>query len=212
MQSLSAAGLTGDRAVTCATWYGKLPSFFTDSLSPNVGVVDVQRRRATGNPGGTDGAVFACYGTPSFGMGAVGWNYGTYTWHTNRDTYDKVVFDDLKHNATLAAMMAYLASEDPAVHPARAVAGQLAGKLAGATAERLRAGPTRGSREQGIVSQAEEKCTSPRLTVPAADDGHAAVGAAGRGCRSGAHDGFIAAAGEPTGGRVTDYGRSTNGP
>jgi hypothetical protein len=46
-------------------------------------------------------------------MGAVNWNYGTYTWHTNRDTYDKVVFDDLKHNATLAAMMAYLASEDP---------------------------------------------------------------------------------------------------
>jgi hypothetical protein len=67
----------------------------------------------TGNPGGTDGAVFACYGTPSFGMGAVGWNYNTYTWHTNRDTYDKVVFDDLKHNATLAALMAYLASEDP---------------------------------------------------------------------------------------------------
>ena len=57
--------------------------------------------------------MFACYATPSFGLGAVSWNYGSYTWHTNRDTYDKVVFDDLKHNATLAAMMAYLASEDP---------------------------------------------------------------------------------------------------
>jgi hypothetical protein len=57
--------------------------------------------------------VFACFGTPSFGMGAVGWNYGTYTWHTNRDTYDKIVFDDVKHNATLAALMVYLASEDP---------------------------------------------------------------------------------------------------
>jgi carboxypeptidase Q len=65
------------------------------------------------NPGGTDGAVFTCYGTPSIGMGAVSWNYNTYTWHTNRDTYDKVVFDDVKHNATLAAMLAYLASEDP---------------------------------------------------------------------------------------------------
>ena len=73
----------------------------------------------TGNPGGTDGAVFACFGTPSFGMGAVGWNYGTYTWHTNRDTYDKIVFDDLKHNATLAAMMAYLASRGSEVHQAR---------------------------------------------------------------------------------------------
>ena len=41
------------------------------------------------------------------------WDYGTVTWHTERDTYDKVVFDDLKCNATLTAMLAYLASEDP---------------------------------------------------------------------------------------------------
>ena len=39
--------------------------------------------------------------------------YRQYTWHTNRDTYDKIVFDDLKENATLAAMVAYMASEDP---------------------------------------------------------------------------------------------------
>ena len=32
---------------------------------------------------------------------------------TSAPSKDKVVFDDLKHNATLAAMMAYLASEDP---------------------------------------------------------------------------------------------------
>ena len=76
-----------------------------------------------GNPGGTDGAVFACFGTPSFGMGAVSWNYGTYTWHTNRDTYDKVVFDDLKHNATLAAMMAYRVGGS-GVHQAGQFAGQ----------------------------------------------------------------------------------------
>jgi hypothetical protein len=43
----------------------------------------------------------------------LNWNYGNETWHTDRDTYDKIVFDDLKANATLAAMMAYLASEDP---------------------------------------------------------------------------------------------------
>jgi hypothetical protein len=43
----------------------------------------------------------------------LNWNYGNDTWHTDRDTYDKIVFDDLKANATLAAMMAYLASEDP---------------------------------------------------------------------------------------------------
>ena len=111
VQSLSSSGLTNIGG-HLASWYSKLPSFYTDSSSANVvswSFNDVP----TGSPGGTDGAVFACFGTPSFGMGAVGWNYGTYTWHTNRDTYDKIVFDDLKHNATLAAMLAYLASEDP---------------------------------------------------------------------------------------------------
>ena len=37
----------------------------------------------------------------------------TYTWHTNLDTFDKLVFDDLRHNAMLVAMLAYQASEDP---------------------------------------------------------------------------------------------------
>ena len=111
VQSLSSSGLT-DIGRHLKSWYAQLPVFYTDSLSTNVvswSFNDVP----TGNPGGTDGAVFACFGTPSFGMGAVNWNYGTYTWHTNRDTYDKIVFDDLRHNATLAAMLAYLASEDP---------------------------------------------------------------------------------------------------
>jgi hypothetical protein len=100
------------RVQSLKQWYSKLPGFYTDSMSANVvswSFNDVP----TGNPGGTDGAVFACFGTPSFGMGAVSWNYNTYTWHTNRDTFDKVVFDDVKHNATLAALMVYLASEDP---------------------------------------------------------------------------------------------------
>jgi hypothetical protein len=111
VQSISAAGLTAI-GPHLRDWYSKLPPFYTDSLSDNV-VAWSFADRPTGNPGGTDGAVFACYGTPSFGLGALGWNYGTYTWHTNRDTYDKVVFDDLKHNATLAALLAYQASEDP---------------------------------------------------------------------------------------------------
>jgi carboxypeptidase Q len=62
--------------------------------------------------GGSDHASFVCYGAPAFGLGALDWSYGQYTWHTQRDTYDKVVVDDLKSNATLTAMLAYLASED----------------------------------------------------------------------------------------------------
>ena len=111
VQSVTSSGLS-DIGHHLKAWYEKLPSFYTDSLSPNV-VSWAFNDVPTGNPGGTDGAVFACKGTPSFGMGAVSWNYSSYTWHTNRDTYDKVVFDDLQHNATLAAMLAYAASEDP---------------------------------------------------------------------------------------------------
>ena len=63
--------------------------------------------------GGSDDFSFYCAGVPAFSLSGVRWNYGNYTWHTDRDTYDKVVFDDLKANATLTAMLAYLASEDP---------------------------------------------------------------------------------------------------
>ena len=58
-------------------------------------------------------------GAPSFRLQAAYDEYRQYTWHTNRDTYDKIVFDDLRNNATLAAMLAYLASE----------ANQLSGEL-----------------------------------------------------------------------------------
>jgi len=40
--------------------------------------------------------------------------YGSYTWHTNRDTYDKIVFEDVRNNAILTAIMVYMACENPA--------------------------------------------------------------------------------------------------
>ncbi|MEE2710682.1 MAG: M20/M25/M40 family metallo-hydrolase [Gemmatimonadota bacterium] len=67
--------------------------------------------------GGTDHASFVAVGAPGFGIGSLSWDYFRYTWHTNRDTYDKVVFDDLKNNVILAASLIYLASEDPEFFP-----------------------------------------------------------------------------------------------
>lgn len=67
--------------------------------------------------GGSDFASFVAVGAPGFSLSSLNWSYGTYTWHTNRDTYDKIVFDDVKNNAILAAIMAYQASEDPAKTP-----------------------------------------------------------------------------------------------
>jgi len=37
------------------------------------------------------------------------------TWHTNRDTYDKIVFDEVKQNAIIVAILTYLACEEPAL-------------------------------------------------------------------------------------------------
>ncbi|RYZ47040.1 MAG: M28 family peptidase, partial [Sphingobacteriales bacterium] len=69
-----------------------------------------------GSPGGggSDFASFVAVGAPGFSLSSTSWAYGSYTWHTNRDTYDKIVFDDVRSNAILTAILAYMASEDPA--------------------------------------------------------------------------------------------------
>ena len=62
--------------------------------------------------GGSDNASFVAAGAPAFSLSSLSWNYWNYTWHTNRDTYDKIVFDDVKSNVILTAILAYMASED----------------------------------------------------------------------------------------------------
>ena len=71
--------------------------------------------RFPGTPGGggSDFASFVAVGAPGFSLSSIGWSYGNYTWHTNRDTYDKVVFDDVRSNAILTAILVYQACEDP---------------------------------------------------------------------------------------------------
>ena len=88
-----------------AAWMSRIPTEITRHITLGV----------PGQPagGGSDHASFICSGAPGLGLGALGWEYGTYTWHTNRDTYDKVVPDELRNNAVLTAMLVYLASEEP---------------------------------------------------------------------------------------------------
>ena len=62
--------------------------------------------------GSTDHASFVAAGVPAFNLSALDWAYSNFTWHTNLDTYDKIVFDDLKNNVILTAILAYKASED----------------------------------------------------------------------------------------------------
>ena len=103
VQSTSGVGLP-DAGAHMQQWLAKLPQEFQSQI----------RYSGVGGPatGGTDNASFDCYGVPGFGLSSLGWDYGTYTHHTNRDSFDKIVFDDLKGNATITAMLAYLASED----------------------------------------------------------------------------------------------------
>lgn len=73
----------------------------------------------TGPPGtgGSDHSSFQCAKAPVIGMGGPGWDYGNLTWHTNRDTYDKIVGEDLTFNATFAALMVYQADHDAVMLP-----------------------------------------------------------------------------------------------
>jgi hypothetical protein len=97
-------GLTGAGA-HFGRWLSQLPSEIE-------GLIDLD---LPGVPerGGSDHMSFLCAGAPSFRLQSHYPDYRQYTWHTNRDTYDKLIMDDLRNNATVAAMLAYLASEDP---------------------------------------------------------------------------------------------------
>lgn len=67
--------------------------------------------------GGSDYASFVTAGAPGFSLSSLNWSYFNYTWHTNRDTYDKIVFDDVRNNVILTAILTYMASEDPETFP-----------------------------------------------------------------------------------------------
>ncbi|MCM4159056.1 peptidase M28 [Antarcticibacterium sp. W02-3] len=68
-----------------------------------------------GSPGrgGSDYASFVAAGAPAFSLSSLSWDYWNYTWHTNLDTYDKIVWDDVRDNVILTAILTYMASEDP---------------------------------------------------------------------------------------------------
>jgi carboxypeptidase Q len=69
-----------------------------------------------GNPGGRGGsdyAAFVPYEVPAFFLLSNNWDYGTYTWHTSLDTYDKIVWEEMRRNAVTIATLVYLACEEP---------------------------------------------------------------------------------------------------
>lgn len=86
-------------------WLARVPTDLSEGIE----------LRAPGTPsrGGSDHSSFVCHGAPAFFLSSSSWDYGTYTWHTDLDTFDKIAFDEVRDNARLVAMLAYLASEHP---------------------------------------------------------------------------------------------------
>ncbi len=68
-----------------------------------AGAISNKNRRA----GGTDSSSFAEAGLPGVGLGQDPIEYFTDTWHTNLDTYERIIEDDVKKDAIEVAAMVY---------------------------------------------------------------------------------------------------------
>jgi len=79
-----------------------------DILKPfkDDGVVGAVSTRSRGL-GGSDNTSFNQAGLPGIGMGQDTIEYGTHTWHTNLDTYERILIDDVKKNAVTVAWCVY---------------------------------------------------------------------------------------------------------
>jgi carboxypeptidase Q len=68
-----------------------------------VGAVASRSRRL----GGSDNTSFSQAGLPGIGMGQDPIEYGSHTWHTNLDTYERILEDDVKKDAMVVAWAVY---------------------------------------------------------------------------------------------------------
>jgi carboxypeptidase Q len=76
------------------------------------GVVGAIASRSRGL-GGTDSTSFNQAGLPGIGLAQDSIEYGTHTWHTNLDTYERILEDDVKKAAVVVATAVYeLATRD----------------------------------------------------------------------------------------------------
>ncbi len=57
--------------------------------------------------GGSDNGSFNLAGLPGIGVGQDPIEYGNFTWHTNLDTYERIVEDDVKRSAIIIAAAVY---------------------------------------------------------------------------------------------------------
>ena len=85
-------------------WLNQVPKDITKHISTSFPGIP--------GSGGTDNAAFVAYGVPAFNLGTQNWGYGTYTWHTNRDSYDKIMFNEVVRNVITTAILTYQAAQE----------------------------------------------------------------------------------------------------
>ncbi|WP_118976800.1 M28 family peptidase [Taibaiella koreensis] len=93
-------------------WFGYLPE-------ENRKAIETTFPGDPGGRGGSDYAAFIPYDVPAFFLLSNNWDYGMYTWHTTLDTYDKIVWEEMRRNAVTMATLVYLACEEPEVFSRR---------------------------------------------------------------------------------------------
>jgi carboxypeptidase Q len=78
----------------------------------DLGVMGASATRSR-RSGGTDSTSFNEAGLPGIGLSQDPIEYGTYTWHTNLDTYERIIEDDVQKSAiAIAAALYHLAMRD----------------------------------------------------------------------------------------------------
>ena len=78
----------------------------------DLGVMGASTTRSR-RTGGTDSTSFNEAGLPGIGLSQDPIEYGSYTWHTNLDTYERIIEDDVQKSAiAVAAAVYHLAMRD----------------------------------------------------------------------------------------------------
>ncbi len=73
----------------------------------DIGVMGALSGRSR-NLGGSDNTSFSQAGLPGIGMGQDPIEYNSHTWHTNLDTYERIIEDDAKKSAIAIAAAVYV--------------------------------------------------------------------------------------------------------
>jgi len=83
-------------------------SVLRDALIPfaDLGVAGALNTRSR-NPGGTDSTSFNAAGLPGIGVSQDPIEYFNVTWHTNLDTYERIIESDVKSSAIAIAAAVY---------------------------------------------------------------------------------------------------------